>query len=233
MNSDFLQNLIVIITGAFVATFFAFDQYRRQKIYENINKRYIENGLEDLISYLDGLRVIIEHNWSNSLKLINNFKNYDYERFLASIRDKKFENIISSKIPTSFFRCYHLFDDVFFQQTCTDIFVDAYIANEFFVSDLPNILSKDFIGKSTALDSIEKRAEFIEKMKEEIDRKYSEIRKDLIYEIMELLEDILFRIRELDVNSYEELKGIKTDKNIINLLHDFSKKHAQQTIDEK
>jgi len=210
-----------IVVGGLLTGYFGFRQYRNQKSWEIIDKRYFENGIESLIVYLNKLRLVCENNYSNSLLDLSNLANHKK-------LELKYERV-SLSMPNSFLITLSLLEgNEDFGSLCTDIFIESGFVNNFFVTTFP-IKLKDI----QRITDIAKRKVMIKKLQREISEIFERIRKRGIYDTIENLEDILFRLRKINVNSYKKLENAKNDKIIKELLINFKKIKQNQTAKKK
>ena len=216
------SSTVAVIIGALIAGWFGFKQYRSQKTWENINKRYFEEGIEDLITYLHNIRKANEDSYSNSLIALKYFRDLSIEDF--KIRFKDFD--LNSKgilfsMPKSFFIIKKIFKNENFDELCMNIFTDNASANDFLNSEIPFILNK-YIRNSNSLKGSQTSLSE-ELMKQVVEKFKVNYEKSGIYPKTEILEGILFRLRKMNIDSYKRLEKAKDDKVIKNLLSEFQK----------
>ena len=216
------SSTVAVIIGALIAGWFGFKQYRSQKTWENINKRYFEEGIEDLITYLHNIRKANEDSYSNSLIALKYFRDLSIEDF--KIRFKDFD--LNSKgilfsMPKSFFIIKKIFKNENFDELCMNIFTDNASANDFLNSEIPFILNKYIRNSNSLKGSQTSLAE--ELMKQVVEKFKVNYEKSGIYPKTEILEGILFRLRKMNIDSYKGLEEAKNDKVIKNLLSEFQK----------
>ena len=216
------SSTVAVVIGALIAGWFGFKQYRSQKTWENINKRYFEEGIEDLITYLHNIRKANEDSYSNSLIALKYFRDLSIEDF--KIRFKDFD--LNSKgilfsMPKSFFIIKKIFKNENFDELCMNIFTDNASANDFLNSEIPFILNKYIRNSNPLKGSQTSLAE--ELMKQVVEKFKVNYEKSGIYPKTEILEGILFRLRKMNIDSYKGLEEAKNDKVIKNLLSEFQK----------
>ena len=216
------SSAVAVVIGALIAGWFGFKQYRSQKTWENINKRYFEEGIEDLITYLHNIRKANEDSYSNSLIALKYFRDLSIEDF--KIRFKDFD--LNSKgilfsMPKSFFIIKKIFKNENFDELCMNIFTDNASANDFLNSEIPFILNK-YIRNSNSLKGSQTSLSE-ELMKQVVEKFKVNYEKSGIYPKTEILEGILFRLRKMNIDSYKRLEKAKNDKVIKNLLSEFQK----------
>ena len=216
------SSTVAVIVGALIAGWFGFKQYRSQKTWENINKRYFEEGIEDLIAYLHNIRKANEDSYSNSLIALKYFRDLSMEDFKIWFKDFDLNKKgISFSMPKSFFIIKKIFKDESFDELCMNIFTDNASANDFLNSEIPFILNKyirnpnSFKGNQASLSE--------ELMKQAVEKFKINYKESGIYPKTEILEEILFRLRKINIDSYKKLEEAKNDKVIKNLLSEFQK----------
>jgi len=216
------SSTVAVIAGALIAGWFGFKQYRSQKTWENINKRYFEDGIEDLIAHLHNIRKANEDGYSNSLIALKYFRDLSMEDFKIWFKNFDLNNkSILFSMPKSFFIIKKIFKDENFDELCMNIFTNNASTNNFFNSEIPLILNKyirnpnSLKGDQTSL-SEELRKQVAEKFKVNYER-------SRIYPRIEILEGILFRLRKINIDSYKKLEEAGNDKVIKNLLSEFQK----------
>ena len=215
------SNTVAVILGALFASYFGFKQYRNQKLYEGINEKYFKSGIEKLISYLQSIRTKIEHNYSYSLKIISDFQSLDKETFLERYPDSELtekDNMVSGQIPNSFTITSSILKNEHFNNVCMGIFAEAHFLNYFYMSTVLVSLHRALNGKNP---SLEEKTRLFKKLTEKAKDIHREFDKELGgYLVVEKLEEILMRLKEIDVDSYKKLKNIYLDEKIKESLDD-------------
>lgn len=225
------SNTVAVIVGALSAGWFGFKQYRSQKIWENIEDKYFKRGIEDLISYLNNLRTIVEHNYFNSLRILKYFRDLDYTIFLNRFNeiDDKQAQSISAEIPYSFIVLNTILNDLNFTKLYLSIFPTMSSINDYYITDM--MLCLGTVAKEPKRLTTTKK-ELVEKLLKESQKRYDEMSKELrLYDVIVFLENILFRLREMNIDSYKKLKNINKDLRIQNLLRRLEKDKALQVDD--
>ena len=216
------SSTVAVIIGALIAGWFGFKQYRSQKTWENINKRYFEEGIEDLITYLHNIRKANEDSYSNSLIALKYFRDLSIEDFKIWFKDFDLNNKgILFSMPKSFFIIKKIFKNENFDELCMNIFTNNASANDFLNSEIPFILNK-YIRNSNSLKGSQTSLSE-ELMKQVVEKFKVNYEKSGIYPKTEILEGILFRLRKMNIDSYKRLEKAKNDKVIKNLLSEFQK----------
>ena len=126
------SNTVAVITGALLAGWFGFRQYRNQKIWEKIDERYFKKGIEELITYLQYLRTKIEHNYFYSLSILRYYRNLDNKTFLEwfdNLKNLKEKSALSAKIPNSYLITALIFQNKYFEKLCTGLFAEIGTIN--------------------------------------------------------------------------------------------------------
>lgn len=218
------SNVIAVIVGTLLAGYFGFKKYRAQKIWGNIEKRYFQEGIEDLISYLNHLRTTIEDNYENCTRVIKYFRDLNYKSFLEWF-DKSQKSIseraLSSKIPSSFLIISPMMKNTHFDKLCLSIFAEIAGINDCYISDI--ILGLIKVAREPISAKIPKEG-IVKKTISEAQKRYSHVDKELgLYNITMTLEKILFELRKMNISSYEKLKNSFKDPKVVALLKDLEK----------
>lgn len=209
------SSTVAVIIGALIAGYFGFKQYRSQKIWENINKRYFEDGIEDLIACLHSIRKSSEDSYANSIIVLKYFRKLSKEDFKNWFKSFSPDNKkISYSMPKSFFITQKIFENKSFDKLCASIFRENAEISDSFVSQV-SLISEKYRNDSQL---IRKGNLYKEEL---LNRKYTEEYKKVFDKTLltiEILEKILLRLRKINIDSYEKLKEAKNDKVIKNIL---------------
>jgi rRNA pseudouridine-1189 N-methylase Emg1 (Nep1/Mra1 family) len=116
-------------------------------------------------------------------------------------------------MPACFFRTNSFLDSEILQDTCLQIFIIASRDSEILVSEI----SRQIRGFQSH-PGVMAKADFTKKMEDRIHELFREVNKEKLYHIVDALDEILFRLNEMNITSLKELKEVKTDKNIIAVL---------------
>jgi len=214
----------------FISVFLGFRQYGKQKTWENIEKKYFENGIDALILYLNNIRSLVEYNYVQSIDIIKYFKIYDAKVFLEWLKSE--DAVAASdkqiyffgKIPDCFLITQRLFNSKILDRFCIKIFSGITAMNGFYMSFFPFQLKR--LAQELAncdIESIKETKElkkkYIEFLDKELREKYEYFDKEFkIYELIDVLENVLIELRKMDISSYEKLDKIKKNKKIIEIL---------------
>ena len=212
------SSTFTVLVGALVAGWFGFRQYRSQKIWEKIDERYFKKGIEEFISYLQHLRTTTEHNYTYSLSVIIHYRDLNNKDFLEWFDLKKIKenNILSSKMPNSFLTTSRLFKNKHFKKLCIDLFVNIGRINDYYILDCMRSLYA--IAENPEKEEFAKK-ETANKLLEECYQKNREINEELeLYNLIDVLEEILFVLRKSNIDSYRKLEQVHKNKEIKELL---------------
>lgn len=214
------SSTVAVIVGALLAGWFGFRKYRSQKVWENIEDRYFKKGIESLILYLNYLRTTVEHNYSNSVRVLKKFKELDHKEFLDWFdkRDVKQDQFIPAKIPNSYMISIEILNNVNWGVLCGHIFSEMSFINDYYITEMMLCL-RSFDEESKGLN----KKEFAEILDQILEKKIDEVKELRLYDVIEVLEGVLFRLREMNINSYKKLKNINKDLQIQNLLKKLEK----------
>lgn len=224
INADlFNANILGITLGAILTALIAFWRYKKQRDYENISKRYLENGFEDLIQYLNEIRMTIEDNYALTIQTLRYFRDLDYVAFKIWLETRQPGKQLSSMMPSSYGICSLILKDKSFQVLCIENFIKSAQINEYFVSEIPQLLLSESISNDLRVaDSREKRKGIADKLAEEAANRQRQTHEDnKLYQLISILERILLRSRALNIDSYEKLENVNQDKEIVKLSGNF------------
>ena len=76
---------IGVVAGVFLASYLGFREYRKQKMHEDINEKYIKGGIELLIGDIEKVSSVIESNFTDAMYLlgyVRESKNFNDSVFL-------------------------------------------------------------------------------------------------------------------------------------------------------
>lgn len=214
----FLDNtIVVVVVGALVAGWFGAKQYRTQKIWNDIDERYLKKGIEDLITHLAYMKNTIEENHAQSLTIASLFHDiYDEDTFDTWYKERKPPiNVISPKIPHSFVITSSILGgNRHFEKLCLHIFSELPQMNGYYISTLMIILKDSCADPEWRKNRKEENQRIAEICLKQIEQKPKEINESGISEILTRLETILFILKEKNINSYKKLRKAYKDKKI-------------------
>lgn len=219
IDKFFNSNTVAVIAGALLAGWFGFRQYRSQKIWEKIDERYFKKGIEELIGYLQYLRIRIEHNYSYSLLILKYYKTFDNKKFLEwfdNLKDIKEKGALSAKVPNSYLVTAQILKNENFNKLCMSLFAQVGDINDYYISDC--IVSLHTVTQEPERAKLNKEQIF-KKLVSEGNKRFDEIDEKLgLYVLIEMLESILLVLRKQNINSYKNLEEVHQNKEIIKLL---------------
>lgn len=209
------SNTVAVICGAILTAVFVFPQYKRQKVWENIEKRYFQEGIESLISHLNYLRTTIEENYANFSRIIRDFElsnSNDFKLWFSqnNITERK---ILSAKIPESFLITAFVLKNDSLNKICINIFAIAHDINKN-LSIIPIFI--DAISERLSIG--QSKNEIVSKMREIAKEEYKEARDSGLYILIEVLESVYFELRKKNLNSYEDLAKVYESPEIQSIL---------------
>jgi len=216
------SNFFAISIGGIIAGFFSFWQYRKQKVWENIERRYFMNGIEELIRYLNEMRTTLEHNYSQALLILKYFRDYDEKHFLQWIElarktgVRSDSKVLSAKMPDALLVTLRMLENKHFARLSSGIFPQIMSLNDFLISDI-TIGLEIFANSSQAEKKIEKK-ELIGKTEEELRKRWKSVKEMGLYEIITVLEDVLDELRKFQPSSYREIEKISKNKRVQEIL---------------
>ncbi|MCK5084687.1 MAG: hypothetical protein KAQ64_03465, partial [Candidatus Pacebacteria bacterium] len=194
------SNTVAVVIGALIAGWFGFKQYRSQKTWENINKRYFEDGIENLITHLHNIRKANEDCYSDSfiaLQYLRKLSKKDFEVWSKSINIGN-RNILVN-MPKSFFIIKRIFENNNFNKLYKDVLKDNIIVSDSFISQIPLILKENNNDSGLLRDKVLLEAEALNRKSV---KEYRRVHKKTLLTIG-VLEEILFRLRKMNIDSYK------------------------------
>jgi hypothetical protein len=221
-NNSF-SGMFGILLAAVGASHFGFKQYRRQKTYEEIEKRYI-HSIDNFLAYLHENRIISETNFGNALKTLQHFRDMEPSFFKEWLKIKNFRNQdISAHMPHSFFVCAQLLGTEEFQKICVRNVVDLSADNEYFISEIPLSLIKLIDSFPDRCKTRDQRKAISDNLAEEIKKRRGRIDKDKLYELLPIIESISFLAKQMNIDTYEKLNEMGKSKPIEGKLAEIKK----------
>jgi hypothetical protein len=217
----FNSTFVAVIAGGFLAGYFGFKQYKKQKNLESIDKKYFEN-FEELIRYLGKIREKLEHNYSTCLMIARYFRDLKENDFIVWLEKEssyKF-SLVSSKMPASFFVVNYLLNDNKFKLNLENLFAKFQFVNDYFVSDF--IFCVKRFDKAKQNDATLTKSNYYKKLVDEANKKNQE--SIMIYYVIGYLEKILLEIRKMNIDKFDDVEVIKNSKKIKNILLEFNEK---------
>jgi hypothetical protein len=200
---------IGLILAAGLAAYISLKQWESQKVSENIEKRYLENGLEELIGYLNIIRKESEETFAQSVRVVQHMRDFDkamFEKWLRSVKPADIRKP-SPGMPNSLVRTTAFIKDKLFYYLCIKILLVIDATNDMFTTEFyrmaeTELESTDGLFKLKAKSGPEGWAEIMGKLKGELTRRHSQVAP--VYGLIESLEVILIRLRTLNPNSYKK-----------------------------
>ncbi len=126
--------LIGLLLSVWLASRLGFKGYRSQKIYEDIDRIYFRNGIDQLIYDIEEIRLIIESNYSDAVFLLGYLESLDDKVFIRNILKKSMLGVVNKKIPGSVF----VFIDSIGSSKSLDELFGALFANTVKINDFFN-----------------------------------------------------------------------------------------------
>lgn len=221
-DNAIFNSILGFLGAAFLAGYLGFRQYRKQKNYEIIQKRYIQE-IENFLSYVHSIRIRSENNFSHTLRVLRKFKDLKPAQFLQWLNEVEMDDDLGEKgvkahMPSSLFTFAYLFGlngNHKFMQDCVDIGIKSSDANNFF-ADAPSILKQE-INENDDLDINDaKRKEIADNLFKRITAKNKEL--ITVYGPIGKLENILFKLRKMEIDNYKQIESLKNDQEFIDIL---------------
>ncbi len=210
------SNLVGIVVGGIVTAWFGFWLYKKQRTSETINKHYFQDGVVGFTDYINSIRVATEENYTNALLITKYFRDLNgesfeewYQNFLKTYKPP----LVSPTMPPSFFRVGFILDSDYFQTLCIEIFITASKNNEYLVSEVPRQI-RGYQANPTSMP----KDIFVDKLEERVKTLFQEVSGSKIYNVVDALNEILYRLNEINVTSLARLKTVKNDVKIKNAL---------------
>lgn len=207
--TNYIKPLIPIL-ATLLAYFLGRSAYFRQKEYEMITKRYLEEGLDKISENVDTSLADFRHNWAHCLTVIKSFRDLgkDMRRELYT------EGLIPPK-PSSFelWRDYRLKDIV-----ADNIFNSAHQSLDAFVREAYSFFLNDFcngvritLEGGEELEVVATREEITEGFMQEIVKFDQRARK--YYVLLGELQNIS-HVLQTQRFSFDGLKNLKKDQTV-------------------
>lgn len=220
LNSPFIGSLLGIIglsLAAFIAAKTGLRNYGRQKVQENIEKRYLEGGLENLISYLNNIRRTLEDEYTATAERIRHLREMDIISYKEWLKNNDCRGVIfSPAMPDCFMITSEFITSEDFVVICSSNFVGATTLSEFLVENFPRAMESDVVKHSDIFAILDpknmgERWEVTDEMKRTLDLKWNKFNATgQIYGLIAVLEEILLRLRELKITSYKKFTRATT-----------------------
>ena len=191
--------IITVIIGAYVAYVLGLRTYFRQKEYEMVRKRYLEEGIDLIAQEVDRALSIFMYNWNRGLTVIKHFRDVG-TKIDPLLYNSGFEHLNISGI---FVRPHYKLkllvnDDVFHKvQQFVHSFVES--ANKFIIEDLCNTVKLRVDGEKSEVSDKEIVDIYIQKLIK------SQEDSQLYYILIQQLESVAGEL-ETQQLSYEQLK---------------------------
>ena len=137
IDKFFNSNFVAVLLGGFLAGYFGFEQYKKQKDLERIDRKYFTDGIEGLIKYLANEREKLEDNYATCLLIAKYFRDLPKTYFLEWLnKDSVYKfQIVSSKMPREFFTVNYLLENRKFKLNVEKLFAKMQNVNDYFISD--------------------------------------------------------------------------------------------------
>lgn len=213
---DYIAPFIPLV-AAFAVYFLGKSAYFRQKEYELITKRYLEEGIDAISKNVDRSLALFRHNWWQSTVVLKHFRDLGKD-----IRSELYEKPFISPDPTFFevWRDYRLHDivgdDVFDRAHQS---LDAFIRSSyaFFQDDLCTMVRVTLEG-GKELEVKATRDEMVKSYLEEIE--LMDQRSLRYYVLLQQLQDLssMIQTERFSFKKLQELQTREQVKNSVNIL---------------
>ena len=221
LSVSLLDSLVGLVLAASIAAYISLKQLEYQKVRDGIEKRYFENGLEKLISYLNLIRLEAEENYARAVSVVQHARDLDKEDFkkwFLSIKPTDTKQLMVG-MPDSLVTTSAFIKDKLFQYLTIRISLTTLAASNFFTTEFFRLIGNELEEGGELFGLKEKigRAAWIDLMnkgKDELTRRHN--RTAPVYKLVGVLEVILMRLRSLNVHSYKKfVETSQTDKEIL------------------
>ena len=231
LSVSLLDSAIGLILAASIAAYVSLKQIGFQKVNDNIEKRYLESGLEKLISHLNFIRLESEDTYARAVSVIQHLRDLeieDFKRWFVSIKPKEPRHS-SPGMPDSLITTAAFIKDKLFQHLAIKISLVINSSSDFFTIEFFRLVENEFenehgLFELKAKTDTKRWKDIMDKAKDELTRHHNQ--NAPVYELVGVLESILIRLRELNLRSYkkfiekaqsnEKILGYYSDiKNII------------------
>lgn len=210
MNNNIIESISPFIV-VFLASYIGLKVYYKQKEYELVRQRYLNQCLDLLCQNVDDILSVFRSNWAQSLWILQLFR--DAGKNLGSeYYEKKFIKLDYKLFTlTPFFRLKYLINDQIFWNATQDLIAFIETTNSFFENDLLTMI-KLFIEKdSINLDSKILFEEYVKKIDEF--EKQSHKYYDIIYGLL-----TLSSLLEKENFSFKKIQDFKNKKEVLKLV---------------
>lgn len=222
----FISILVVL-----VAYFLGKSAYFRQKEYELITKRYLEEGLDKISENVDSSLADFRHNWAHCLNAIKSFRELGMD-----MRPELYTEGLIAPNPSSFelwrdYRLKHIVGDNIFN--CAHQLLDAFIKESyyFFKDDLCNGIRITLEG-GKELEVVSPREEIINCFMDETLKLDQRSKK--FYVLLGELQNIshIIQTKRFSFKNLEKLKTHKVIKQAVKNLYATFEDCKKQEVSE-
>lgn len=134
--SDPTLNFLRFILGTFLAALFALWFFFRQKEYELVRRRYLEDGLDVLVRQIESALHVYQHNWTRCFLILKTFRDFGKDT-PRNLYEQGFLNLdMASLQPTRHYLLQQLIHTNIFYDVHQSMIVFLQDANNFFINDL-------------------------------------------------------------------------------------------------
>ena len=208
---------LVPLAAVLLAYFLGKSAYFRQKEYELITKRYLEEGLDSISKNVDSSLAIIRHNWWHCLFVLKSFRDLGRD-----MRQELYKEGLIEPEPSNFelwrdYRLKHIVGDDIFNQVhqLLDSFVKS--SYSFFRDDMCNGIRVTLEG-GKELEVTATRKEIYDEMLKEVIKVDKKAQK--FYVLLAELQNIstVIQTKRFSFNSLKGLKEHPIVKNAVSNL---------------
>ncbi len=226
LSVSLLDGAIGLILAASIAAYVSLKQIGFQKVRDNIEKRYLENGLEKLISHLNFIRLESEDTYARAVSVVQHLRDLnkeDFKKWFLAIKPKDYRHS-SPGMPDSLITTGAFIKDKLFQYLAIKISLIINSSSDFFTTEFFRLIENEFenehgLFELKARTEPKKWKEIMDKVKNELTRHHNQ--NAPVYELVPVLELILIRLRELNLHSYKKfIEKARSDEKILGYYND-------------
>lgn len=203
--------LLVAIFTIFLTAYVGFRGFKKQRIRDEFVKEYIDEGLSKLCIFIINNLNILERNHGNCVFIIKEFRDNTDEHFLKNCENKLLGKLldVDPSLPPEFYKSINLINTNSFQSVLSHTRTDFKAKNDKYITEIPNALRK-YITKQESMHL--NRNDFCLKLIEMCDAQLRGL--EYIYKFINLLGNISFRLRTMQLDKYSDISKINKDKVI-------------------
>lgn len=229
---DPIATVIAALAAAVIAPWFGLSIYHRQKEYEIVRKRYLDNGLDIITNNAEFALGVFRHNWARSLNALKHFRDMGAD-MPKVLYQSGYVDLESTSYNTSHsFILKELVEDSIFHEAQQLLYSFVTNSNALFMYDLCSTIRISVEGaKEVALTAQP------ETIVEEYFKKLEDLNKESnkFYSLLQILYELstLFSRQRLNFKTVERFKEQPVVKERIKQLKDLFSEKLKEYKTEK